>query len=91
MAENKLSEQLEMQKNLLKAMELMRKRYTTTTEEYFAALKEFGFDFSEEKIIEDYRQFKDVQKLDDMYYEQYGKYIDKHQKEKWLNSMYSWN
>jgi UTP-glucose-1-phosphate uridylyltransferase len=60
MTENKLSEQMEMQKNLMDAMELMRKRYTTSTEEYFAKLKKFGFDFSEEKIIEDYKKAPDA-------------------------------
>ncbi|HCK89350.1 MAG TPA: hypothetical protein DHW39_11205 [Erysipelotrichaceae bacterium] len=86
MTENKLTEQMEMQKNLMDAMELMRKRYTTSTEEYFAELKKFGFNFSEEKIIEDYKKVRDFSRLDEMYYEQYGKYIDEHQKEKWLNS-----
>ena len=73
-------------KNLLEGLQLMKSRMATTNEEYFAKLKEYGIDFSEERIVNDYEQVRDVRTLDDSYYEQYGKYIDDHQKDKLVNS-----
>lgn len=73
-------------KNLLEGIQLLKSRMATSNEEYFAKLKEYGFDFSEEKIVEDYMRVRDIKALDDSYYEQYGKYIDDHQKDKLVNS-----
>ena len=73
-------------KNLLEGIQLLKSRMATSNEEYFAKLKEYGFDFSEEKIVEDYKRVRDIKALDDSYYEQYGKYIDDHQKDKLVNS-----
>ena len=76
----------EFRKTLLEGIQLMKSRMATSNEEYFAKLKEYGFDFSEEKIVEDYKRVRDIKALDDVYYEQYGKYIDDHQKDKLVNS-----
>ena len=73
-------------KNLIEGLQLMKERMATTNEQYFAKLKGYGIDLSEEKIIEDYDRVRDVQTLDDTYYEKYGKYIDDNQKDKLLNS-----
>ena len=81
-----MSEKYEMQKKIYDAMELMRKRYTTGTEEYFSRLKEYGIELSEEKIIEDYEKVLDIETLEQKYYDQYGKILDDKQEEKWLNS-----
>ncbi len=72
--------------NLYNALELMRKRYTVSTEEYFSKLKEYGIELSEEKIIEDYEKVRDIETLEQKYYDQYGKILDDKQEEKWLNS-----
>ena len=76
----------EYRENLIKGLQLMKTRITTSNEEYFAKLREYDFDFSEEKIISDYESVKDAKSLDNMYYEQYGKYIDAHQKDRVVNS-----
>lgn len=73
-------------KTLMEAYELMRVRNGMSNEDWFAKLREYGISFSEERIIDDYKRVKDVKALDDSYYEQYGKYIDDHQKDKVLNS-----
>lgn len=86
MSGNRKLKPQEMYMNLLNSIKMMEKRRETTTEEYFAALRKYGFEFSEEKIIEDYSRVKDAETLDNMYYEQYGKTLDNNQKEKWLNS-----
>ncbi|MCR5793767.1 MAG: hypothetical protein K6G61_00295 [Solobacterium sp.] len=72
--------------NLLKGHELQKRRNSASNEEYFAKMKEFGIDLSEEKIIADYDRIRDARKLDDSYYEEFGHILDDEQKEEWLNS-----
>lgn len=81
-----MNEDHKFREDLYNAVKLMRKRRDTSNEEYFAALKKYGVDLSEETIIADYRQIKDVEKLDQMYYDRYGRILDDKQEEKWLNS-----
>ena len=76
----------EFRKNLIEALRLRNERMATTNEQYFAKLKGYGIDLSEEKILEDYDRVRDVQTLDDTYYEKYGKSLDNNQKDKVVNS-----
>ena len=76
----------EYRSKLVEALRIRQKRMAMTNEEFFARLKKMGIDFSEERIIEDYKRVKDVQTLDDSYYEQYGEYIDDHQTDEIINS-----
>ena len=76
----------EFRKNLIEALRLRNERMATTNEEYFAKLKGYGIDLSEENILEDYDRVRDVQTLDDTYYEKYGKSLDNNQKDKVVNS-----
>lgn len=72
--------------DLYQAVELMKKRYTTATDEYFAAMRQYGIDLNEEKIIEDYSRVRDIKTLNQMYYDHYGKILDNKQTDEWLNS-----
>ena len=72
--------------NLYNAMELMRKRYTTATGEYFEKLKEFGIDLSAEKMIEDYDRVRDIETLDQSYRDRYSEILDRKHEDAWLNS-----
>ena len=85
MSQKKLIDE-EFRRNLFEGMQLMSKRISATNDDYFDMLKEAGIDFSEERIIEDYARIKDLRKLDDSYYEQYGKKLDRESKNKVLNS-----
>jgi len=73
-------------KNLLEGLTMLKKRIETSNEEYFAKLSEYGFEFSEKRIVEDYKRVKDTKTLENFYYEQYGRYIDDHQKDMLVNS-----
>ena len=72
--------------SMLKGNELQKRRNSASNEEYFAKMKEFGIDLSEEKIVSDYDRVRDARKLDDSYYEEFGHILDDEQKEDWLNS-----
>lgn len=86
MADNNKHRMMEEKLDLYQAVELMKKRYTTATDEYFTAMKQYGIDLDEEKIIEDYSRIKDIQTLNQIYHDQYGKILDNKQTDEWLNS-----
>lgn len=67
----------EFNKRLIDGLQRMQTQLETENDKIFKKLKEYGIDLSEEKIIEDYKRFKDVQALDDYYYEQYGEALDR--------------
>lgn len=86
MADNNKHRKMEENLDLYQAVELMKKRYTTATDEYFAAMRQYGIDLNEEKIIEDYSRVRDIKTLNQMYYDHYGKILDNKQTDEWLNS-----
>ena len=86
MADNNKHSKIEENLDLYQAVELMKKRYTTATDEYFTAMRQYGIDLNEEKIIEDYSRVRDINTLNQMYYDHYGKILDNKQIDEWLNS-----
>ena len=86
MADNNKHSKIEENLDLYQAVELMKKRYTTATDEYFTAMRQYGIDLNEEKIIEDYSRVRDINTLNQMYYDHYGKILDNKQTDEWLNS-----
>ena len=89
MAKNKYERYDELEKvnnQLSESIELMRKRYGTATEIYFDKLKNLGVDMDEERILRDYAQVKDAEKLNAVYCEKYGEILDGNHGDSWLNS-----